>query len=297
MNALKDLRLFVRAARAASLSEAARALDVTPAAASATIRRLERELDVKLFARSTRELRLTLEGERFLAGVEAGLEQIAQAADGLSDGPDTVRGTLRLSMPSDLGRNLILDGLHQFRKQHPGVGIHVQVSDRIAGLYREQVDVALRYGEPPDSSLVMLPVAPDNARVLCASPVYVRKHGSPTHPSELAAHECLCFMLNDRVHNRWTFTRGTETIRQPVSGSFVCDDGDAVRRLAVLGAGIAYKSRLDVADDLRRGTLVALCPRWRPEPAPLFMACTDRRALRPAVRALHAFLVERCAAA
>ena len=89
-------------------------------------------------------------------------------------------------------------------------------------------------------------------------------------------------MLSDRPHNRWTFTRGEESVRVDVSGSFQCDDGDAVRRLALLGEGITYKSHLDVADDLYSGNLVQLCKDWVGEPAPLYLVCADRRPLRPA---------------
>ncbi len=295
MNPLHDLQFFVRAGRAASLSEAARALGVTPAAASAAVKRLEAELGVKLFVRSTRSLRLTTEGQGFLQQCEQGLEIIANARESLMAGRDVIRGRVQLSMPSDLGRNLVLGWLHDFRARYPEVDLHLQLSDRIAGIYREQVDVALRYGEPPDSNLIALPVAPDNRRTLCAAPRYLKAHGTPKTPRDLAGHNCLCFMLSERPHNRWSFSRGKEQLTVEVSGNVQCDDGDAVRRLAVMGEGIAYKSQLDVAEDLRRGTLVPLCVDWQGELAPLYLACADRSQLRPVVRLLREFLVERLA--
>jgi len=294
MNALRDLQFFVRAARAASFSEAARALDVTPAAASAAVKRLEAELGVKLFVRSTRNLRLTPEGESFLHQCEQGVEILTHACESLTAGHEVIRGHVQLSVPSDLGRNLVVSWLYEFRQRYPEVRLRLQVSDRLAGIYREQIDVALRYGEPPDSSLVALPIAPANRRVLCAAPRYLDKRGIPTSPQDLEGHNCLCFMLSDRPHNRWTFTRGEESIRVDVSGSFQCDDGDAVRRLALLGEGIAYKSYLDVADDLGNGNLVQLCKDWIGEPAPSYLVCADRRQLRPAVRLLREFLAENC---
>ncbi len=294
MNSLRDLQFFVRAARCASFAEAARALDMTPQAASAAMKRLERDLGAKLFARSTRNLRLTSEGEKFLVGCEAGLALILSAGENLSAGGGKVRGKIQLSVPSDLGRNLVLPWLCEFRRRHPDVQLRLQVSDRLAGVYREQVDVALRYGEPPDSSMITLPVAPGNVRVLCASPDYIRRHGEPRTPQELAGHNCLCFMLGERPHNRWTFRRAGEEIEVKVSGSFLCDDGDAVHRLALLGEGVAYKSLLDVSGDIRDGRLVALCRDWQGELAPLCLLCADRDQLRPAVRALREFLIERC---
>jgi len=292
---LGDLHFFVRAGRAASLSEAARALGVTPAAASAAVKRLEAGLGVKLFVRSTRNLRLTSEGMQFLQQCEQGLEIISNARESLMAGRDVIRGRVQLSMPSDLGRNVLLPWLHEFRRRYPEVDLRLQVSDRLAGIYREQVDVALRYGEPADSSLVALPIAPKNRRALCASPRYVKAHGAPRTPRELKDHNCLCFMLNERLHDKWSFTRGKESVSVTVAGSVQCDDGDAVRRLALMGEGIVYKSALDVADDLKRGALVRLCEDWRTEPSPLYLACADRGQLRPVVRLLREFLIERIA--
>lgn len=294
MKSLNDLRLFMRTAKAASLSEAARAMDLSPATASAAIKRLESELGVALFARSTRSLRLTPEGEQFLAQCEPAVEALDVAAERLGQGRHMLRGTVQLSMPSDLGRNQVLKWLAEFRHRHPGVIIKIQVSDRVAGLYREQVELALRYGNAPDSGLVGLALDPTNKRVLCAAPSYLARHGHPASPKELVSHNCLCFMLSDRIHNRWTFKRGKETVTVEVAGSFQCDDGDAVHRLAVAGEGIAYKSRLDVAQDLREGTLVQLCSDWEAEEAPLYMMCADRRMLRPLVRQLREHLVACC---
>lgn len=269
-------------------------MDMTPQAASAAMKRLERELGVKLFARSTRNLRLTSEGEKFLVGCEAGLGLILSAGESLSAGGGKVSGKIQLSVPSDLGRNLVLPWLCEFRRRHPDVQLRLQVSDRLAGVYREQVDVALCYGEPPDSSMIALPVAPGNVRVLCASPEYIRRHGEPRSPQELARHNCLCFMLGERPHNRWKFRRAGQEIEVKVGGSFLCDDGDAVHTLALLGEGVAYKSLLDVSGDIREGRLLAICRDWQGELAPLSLLGADRDQLRPAVRALREFLIERC---
>lgn len=294
MNSLRDLQFFVRAARCSSFAEAARAMDMTPQAASAAMKRVERDLGVKLFARSTRNLRLTREGERYLEGCEAGLALILAAGEDVADGSGRLRGRIQLSVPSDLGRNLVLGWLCEFRRRHPDVQLRLQVSDRLAGVYREQVDVVLRYGELQDSSMIPLPVAPGNVRVLCASPAYVRRHGEPASPSDLVRHNCLCFMLNERPHNRWAFRRDGRQVEVKVGGSFLCNDGDAVHKLALLGEGIAYKSLLDVSGDIREGRLVALCREWQGEPAPLYLLGADRSQLRPAVRALRGFLIDRC---
>ena len=293
MIALQDLNFLVRAGRAASLSEAARAMGISPAAGSALVKRLEAELGMKLFVRSTRSLRPSAQALAFLSECEEGLARIDLAREKLQAGRQVMHGRIQLSLPSDLGRNQVLTWLHEFRAIHPQVTLGLQFSDRIAEVYREQVDVALRYGEPKDSNLVALPIAPHNQRVLCASPAYVAQHGRPQQPKDLKHHNCLSFMLSDRNHDTWQFAQGNNKVSVRVSGTIQCDDGDAVRKLARMGAGIAYKSRLDVHEDLKQGALVALCEDWQGEPAPLYMACPDRSQLRPPVLALRTFLIEK----
>ena len=173
--------------------------------------------------------------------------------------------------------------------------LRIQLSDHIANVYQQPVDIALRYGPPPDSSLIALPLLPDNRRVLCAAPAYIERCGAPRTPAELSEHNCLCFLVSDDLHGRWHFYRNGREESVRVSGNRIADDGDAVRRWALAGHGIAYKSRVDVMDELHRGELVTLCEDWLGEAAPLNMICADRRQLSPAVQALRAFLIERLA--
>lgn len=293
MKALQDLEIFVKTADGGSLSAAARSLDLSPAVASAALKRLEAELGTALFVRSTRSLRLTQSGEAFLLRCRQALETLRLGREELADGGG-LQGELLLSLPSDLGRNVMLSWLDEFLALHPRVRLRLQLSDRLADVYRQPVDVAVRYGELPDSNLVALPLAPDCRRVLCASPGYLDRHGAPASPQALAGHACLCFMLSDYVHDHWRFRRGDEEVALRVDPVRVSDDGDAVRRWALAGQGIALKSQLDVAADLAAGRLVALCPDWECEPAPLYLICADRRQLSPVVQALREFLAGRC---
>lgn len=291
MKSLQELDIFVRTADSGSLSATARALGLTPAAASAALKRLEAELQVPLFVRSTRSLRLTQQGEQFLLQCRPALEMLQQAGAQLAQGERGVQGTLKLAAPSDFGRHVLLAWLHRFQQQHPGVALRLQLSDRQANVYSEPVDVALRFGKPADSSLVALPLAPHNRRVLCAAPSYVARNGAPASPHELSQHNCLCFMFGEDAHDRWRFAQPGEpafTVR--VRGDNSSNDGEVVRQWALLGQGIAYKSHFDVADDLVQGRLQALCPEWETEATPLFLVVPSRRHLTPLVRALHDFL-------
>lgn len=298
MKALQDLDIFVRTVDTGSLSATARALDLTPAAASAALKRLEAELGATLFVRSTRSLRLTPQGEWFLQQCRPAVEALRQAARGLAQGERAIEGVLKLAAPSDLGRNVLLPWLHDFQQAHPQVDVRLHLADRLANVYSEPVDAAVRYGRPPDSSLVALPLAPDNRRVLCAAPAYLARHGTPATPQELAGHDGLCFMLGDDVHDRWRFSApGGADVAVRVRAVNSSNDGDVVRRWALLGRGIAYKSRLDVAADLARGALVPLCTDWLTEAAPLFLVVPGRHQITPLMRSLREHLAARAQAA
>jgi len=290
-----DLQLFVRAADLGSLSAAARVMDMSPAVASAALKRIETQLGARLLARSTRSLRLTAEGEGFLEYARTALSSLDEGRRLLARGQDQVSGVLQLSAPSDFGRNLLLPWLDEFQREHSQLAVRLLLGDRIADLFRQPVDIALRYGEPEDSSLVALPVAPNNRRVLCASPGYLARHGEPHQLEQLLQHNCLLYMLGTRVHDHWQFNDGKRELGLTVSGNRFSDDADVVRLWAVAGQGIAYKSWLDVAGDVQAGRLKVLLPGLACERAPLNLLCGHRAQLSKPVRLLHDMLSERCA--
>ncbi len=290
-----DLQLFVRAADLGSLSAAARVMDMSPAVASAALKRIEALLGVRLLARSTRSLRLTAEGQGFLDYARASLSSLDEGRRLLARGQEQVSGVLQLSAPSDFGRNVLLPWLDEFQREHPQLTVRLLLGDRIVDLFRHPVDIALRYGEPEDSSLVALPVARDNRRVLCASPSYLARKGEPRQLEHLLQHNCLLFMLGTRVHDHWQFHDGKRELGLTVSGDRFSDDADVVRLWAVAGAGIAYKSWLDVAGDVQAGRLKVLLPELECERAPLNMLCAHRAQLSKPVNLLRDMLSGRCA--
>lgn len=273
---LDDAQLFLRVAHAGSLTAAARELDITPAAASATLKRLETKLRVRLFERSTRAMHLTPEGElmretceRLLAAWSDGQAQItAQHRD--------LVGPLRIAAPSDLTRAWLGDWAAEFAQAHPGVEIVMHVSDTMRELTRQPVDVALRYGEPPDSGMQARKLI-DNQPVLVAAPDYLRHHGTPQTPQDLAQHRCLTFFLRQRPYTRWVFHKdhkdkgadGREIVVN-VKSALCADDGAVVRQWALDGHGVVLKSRLDVWRDVQAGRLVALLPDYTTVGKPLY---------------------------
>lgn len=295
MKALQDLEIFVRTTETGSLSATARSLDLTPAAASAALKRLEAELNAPLFVRSTRSLRLTREGEVFLSHCRPALAALLDAQLELASGQQQVRGVLQLAAPSDFGRNVLLPWLDEFQQLHPGIQYRLHLADRVTNVYSDMVDAAFRQGEPPDSNMLALPLDLNNRRLLCAAPAYLEKNGMPDSPQALVRHSCLCFMLGEDVYDRWKFWRAGEEVTVRVGGSHVSNDGDIVRRWAIAGRGIVYKSGLDVVGDLAAGRLVQLCTDWQAEPSPLYMVLPGRRQLTPALRLLREFIADRCA--
>lgn len=289
-----DLQLFVRAADLGSLSAAARVMDLSAAVASAALKRIEQQLGARLLARSTRSLRLTAEGEGFLEYARSALASLEEGRRLLASSQDRCEGVLQLSAPSDLGRNVLLPWLDEFQLRHPQLTVRLLLDDRIADLFRQPVDVALRYGEPEDSSLVALPVAAANRRVLCAAPSYLSRHGEPRQLEQLAQHNCLLFMLGERVHDHWTFHDGRREVGLTVGGNRFSDDADVVRRWAVAGEGVAYKSALDVAADVRAGRLKILLPELQGELAPLNLLCAHRAQLSKPINLLLEMLRQRC---
>ncbi len=291
---LDDLALFVRTAALGSFSKAAREINLLPGQASAAIGRLERELDIRLFARSTRSLRLTEEGKRYLPFAQDALQALRDGVDGIRGDAGVLSGTLQIAAPSDFGRNLLLPWISEFRRDHPGLDIQLLVSDQVADVFRDPVDIALRYGQIDDASYVALPVAPDNRRVLVASPGYIARHGRPATLDELLGHNCLQYRLRGRTYDRWSFPTNDGARLVQVSGRLVSDDAEVVRRWALAGEGIAYKSWLDVSDDVAQGRLDVLLPEVPGEPTPLNLVCPHRRQFSPAVKLLHALVEERC---
>ena len=293
MSSILDLEVFVRTADSGSLSAAARSLSLTPAAASIALKRLETRLGMRLLARSTRSMRLTEEGRRYLDSVRVALEALAEGEQAIKQHGQSLSGLLQLSAPSDFGRNVLLGWLDQFKREHPNIRLQLLLNDSNADLFRETVDIALRFGVPRDSSLVALPVVADHRRIACASPAYLARHGTPQVPAELAQHSTLRYMRQGRANSTWYFRQGTLLEEVEVGGDYLSDDGEIVRRWALAGHGIAYKAKLDVAGDIKAGRLVPLFGEWQGEPTPFNLMCPHRLQVSERVRVLHRFLQAR----
>jgi len=293
---LGDVRLFVEAANLGGLSAAGRKLGLSPAAASARLFKLESVLHTRLFERTTRHLRLTDEGRTYLTYCQQALQALDDAGAALQAGKGVVRGKVRISATSDFGRHVLKAWLDEFSKQYPEVRFSLVLSDSLSNLLQDDIDLAIRFGVPPDSSFVARPLAP-NRRVLCASPRYLAKHGAPRHPVDLERFDCIVLTSSSGPANDWRFTRNgkVESYTVPLANARETNDGAVAREWAVHGYGIAMKSMWDIGADVRAGRLQILLPKWRSADAPVHALYQRNRYMAPRVRVLLDFLIERFA--
>jgi DNA-binding transcriptional LysR family regulator len=291
---IEDLRVLIETARGGTLTAAGLALGITPAAASAMLKRLETQLDARLFERSTRSMRLTAQGQTLLDYATRAIELLEEGELQLTTEGRSLSGTIRISAPSDLTRSLLLPWFDDFMRLHPGVHLALLVSDRVQDVVRDAVDLALRHGTVSDSRLVARKLF-DARRVLCASPDYLARHAAPLSPAQLVQHNCLTFHLAGSRYVSWRFEKNQEWTEVQVDGNCSADDAAVVRQWALSGAGLAYKSELDLLADLQSGTLVRLLPDWLGEHCPISAVLPSNRFVPARVRALVDFLATRFA--
>lgn len=286
---IADLQVLVHTARRGTLTAAAGMLGITPAAASATLKRLEAQVGARLFERSTRAMRLTPQGQTLLDYASRAFELLAEGESLVAADRGALVGTVRVAAPSDLTRRVLLPWLDDFLARHPGVQLALSVGDHPLDVMRDEVDVALRYGALADSRLVARRLA-EGRPVLCASPEYLRRHPAPQLPHDLLQHNCLTFHRGGRRQRLWRFLRDGQWTEVRVDGDRTADDASLARQWALAGVGITFKSELDVMQDEKAGHLVRLLPEWDTEPYPLHALLPSGRFVPARVRALVDFL-------
>jgi len=287
MDRLSDMRLLVDAADLASFSAAGRHHGISPAAASARILRIEAELGVRLFERTTRHSRLTEEGQLYIQYCRQALETMEEASRAVQAGTGSVRGTIRISAPSDLGRNLLLDMLDGFMRRYPDVRLVLSLTDSLSNLVQDEQDVAIRVGRLTDSDMIARRLA-WSRRVVCASPSCLAAHGEPETKQQLA--DLPTLVLTTRAGPQCDWRLGDETIQ--VRRYHESTDSEVVRKWALRGHGFAYRSVWALVDDLQGNRLRLIHPdRWSDQ-TPL-TALYHKTAFQPArLRLLLDFLEE-----
>ncbi len=283
---LEDLQVVLKVAEFRSITAAAANLDMRTATASAALKRVESALGAELFIRTTRQLRLSSAGERYIPQCEQALLMLDQARQNIKDDLDIVDGELRISVSSDLGRNMVIPWLDEFMETYPNVSLRTNISDSNIDFYRDSVDMALRYGSPDNANLYGFKIC-NVPGLLCATQAYLDRSGTPKHPHELVSHNGLFYQLYDIIHDVWDFSQGGTEYKIKMSGNRASNDGDLVRRWCIAGKGLAVKSCLDMSTDLLSGKVVSVMPEFKPGPTELWLIFPSRQSITPAARLLR----------
>lgn len=274
---------------AGTIARAADALGLTASAVSRAISRLEARVGVRLLERTTRSLSLTDEGRRFYERVGPHLSGIEEAAIEASGSAGIVRGRLRVNVDPFFSRIVLSSHIRAFLTQHPEVSLELIMRDAIGDLGAGGFDMALRFGEPPNGSLVARKLF--ETRVLTvASPAYVAEHGQPRHPSEVLSHDCISFYdaANQRPFD-WEFRKGKEVLPVKVSARVLVSDVGAMLSACEAGAGIAQILQFGSNHLLESGALINLFPEWPGEVFALYALFPSRHHQPAKVRSFIEF--------
>lgn len=291
---LDNIQTFIRVYELGSMSAAARDQRISAAVASARISQLEEHLNVRLFHRTTRKLNPTEQGNLFYRGACKILEAVDEAEAEINNVTMTPRGTLFIAAPLGMGRRLIAPAVPEFKQTYPMVDIRLRLSDRKLDLTAEGLDVMFFLGIPEDSTLRIRKIA-DCPRVLCASPDYLARRGTPDSGEALVrdGHDCLNLRYPGAPEFQWPLQTANGVKRYSVKGPFESDDGDVLTRWALDGHGIVLKPVFEVSDHLKNGTLVPVLE--QEPPVPVQMAClyVHRRRQDPKTRLLIDFMADK----
>ncbi|WP_322415551.1 LysR family transcriptional regulator [Mesorhizobium huakuii] len=292
LDRLTGLIAFARAGSLGSFTAAARSLGISPSAVSKSVQRLEQQLGVSLFTRTTRSLTLTPEGRELherAVRLLRDAEEIEQVAKAVRAEPT---GTLRIAVSLPIGLHLVAPALPAFRKLHPKVSIDLRIDDRLVDIVEQGIDIAVRIGELADSRLLSRRLSPLR---LCAyaAPAYLAARGTPTHPDELAAHDTVNLRYQSSGQAfRWPFRMGEREIEIVPTSSIIVDASEAVMATLVAGGGIGISATFVAAPYVARGELALVLGDFAVERDNITALWPSSRRTNPAVRAFLEHLRE-----
>jgi len=287
---LDDLRVFCTVARKASFSAAADALSVSAAYVSKRVNMLEADLGTRLFHRSTRRVAITEAGERVYAWAEKILDDVDRLVEDVSTTRRVPRGTLRISSSFGFGRHVVAPALARLTERYPQLSVRLDLFDRIVDVAGEGFDLDIRIGDDIAPHLIAKRLA-ENHRVLCASPEYLKRHGTPRQLAELGTHQCLAIKERDHPFGIWRLTERGETVSVKVTGPLSTNHGEVAVQWALAARGIVLRSMWDVRALLDSGALVQVLPGVT-QPANVWAVYPARLASSAKVRVCVDFLAD-----
>ena len=291
MDKLRAMATFVGIVDRGSLTAAAESLRTSLPSVVRTLAALEAALDARLLNRTTRRIALTDEGREYHARCQRVLAEVDDAEAALSARRAVPRGRLRVTAPVMFGRMHVAPVITEFVGKHAAVRAELILLDRVVDLVEEGIDVGVRIGRLPDSSLVALPIG-ETRRVVCASPAYLRRAGTPASPADLAGHRCVSFG-GLAPGNEWTFAANGKATRVTVTPTLASNQIDPTLDACVGGAGLGQFLSYQVRALLETGKLKRVLMGFEPAPLPIHMIYPSARLLSSNVRALVDWAVPR----
>jgi DNA-binding transcriptional LysR family regulator len=259
---LKTIRIFIKVVEIGSFSGAAQVLDMAPSSVSRCMDKLEDELDTTLFERSTRQLSLTEKGNIFYEGALALVSDADNLKDALGTSATARQGKLRISVFESFGRLHICPYISEFMQRYPKINLDIELDNRVVDLFSEDVDVSIRMGIPQDSQLKARTLL-SNHTVICASPDYLLRCGTPQTPEQLQSHNCL-ILNKGRQRNYWYFCKASKEQKILITGNLKSSGGTPLLSAALQGGGIVQLSHWMVSDYIKDGQLAPLLEDWQP---------------------------------
>jgi DNA-binding transcriptional LysR family regulator len=291
---LGGLTVFSAVVEAGTFVGAGAVLGLTQSGVSRSIQRLEEQLNVRLLVRSPRAVTLTSEGRKFYEEVKPLLGRLEETAERTRGAGSSVAGHLRVNVDATLSRLALGTEIGKFLESHPELSVEVCVRTEIGDLIVQGFDLAIRFGEPAPSSLIVQRIA--QIRVLtCASPEYIKRKGRPKRPADLQANGHECILFYDPATGRpfpWEFHSNGKSIKVRVSGRLTFDDGMSHLAACLSGYGVAQVFDFGIAEDLKTGRLINLFPKWSDELFPLYIYLPSRFYVPAKVRAFQRFVAD-----
>jgi DNA-binding transcriptional LysR family regulator len=284
---LSELWAFSVIAAEGSFTRAASILGMSQSALSYAMKGLEERLGVRLLARTTRSVSTTQAGEELLHTLRPALEDIHASLQALGAKRESIAGTVRLTMVKQAATSVMRPMLVDFLKTHPDIQVEISIDDGFTDLVASKFDAGIRFGEQVERDMIVVRVGPDTRAAVVASPEYLRLHGLPKHPRELAQHRCINYRLKSAGGlYAWTFQEDGRRLDIRVQGPLVFNDGDLIEAAALDGHGIAYLFEDQLEDHLASGRLVRLLEEWCPPFTGYYLYYPSRRQTPPALKAL-----------
>jgi LysR family transcriptional regulator, transcriptional activator for dmlA len=285
------MAFFSLLARLGSFSAAARELNITTPAISKRLSQMESRLGVQLLNRTTRRISLTAEGEIYLAHARRILSDIDDMERLLSSSIAAPKGLLRVNATLGFGRSHIAPQISSFAKKFPDVQVQLQLTVNPPALTEDAYDVCIRFGEPPDARVIARHMAA-NRRLICASPAYLDKSGTPRTPSELTQHNCIGIRQGDEAYGIWHFSAGQKSETVKVRGTLSTNDGEIAVNWALAGHGLLMRAEWDIAKYLHSGRLQRVLENWQTPPADIYAVYPQRLQTAARVKAFVEHLTE-----